>query len=73
MKERKSLIMNGLTMRFDEISKIVNALAPYKVKCSCGHTMYIVKRDRTICDWCGHWVYKDKLTEMKYELEKRGI
>lgn len=66
--------MTGLTMmKFNDVSKMVNALNPYKVKCSCGHSMYIVKRDRAICDWCGHWVYKNKLIEMKYELEKRGI
>lgn len=74
MKERKYLNMTGLTMmKFNDVSKMVNALNPYKVKCKCGHSVHIIKRDRVICDWCGHWVYKDKLTEMKYELEKRGI
>ena len=65
--------MNGLTMRIDKISKIVNALQPFRVKCKCGHSLCIVSVDRKICSWCGNYVYKDKLTEMKYELKKRGI
>lgn len=65
--------MTGLTMKINDVSKMVNALQPYKVKCNCGHTMYIVKKDRTVCRWCGHYVYRDKFTEMKYELEKRGV
>lgn len=63
----------SMTMNYEELSKLMSALQPYKVKCKCGHTMHLVKRDRAICDWCGHWVYKNKFIEMKYELKKRGV
>ena len=65
--------MTGLMMNFNDLSKFVTALQPYKVKCKCGHTMHLVKRERALCDWCGNYVYKNKLIEMKYELEKRGV
>ncbi len=62
-----------MSLNRTELSKLIDALQPYKVKCRCGHSMYIVSVDRKICSWCGNWVYKNKLTEMKYELEKRGV
>ena len=66
--------MTGSTiLNFDEMSKLMTALKPYRVKCKCGHSMNLVKRERAICEWCGHWVYKNKLIEMKYELKKRGV
>lgn len=61
------------TMSFKQLSKLMSSLQLYRIKCKCGHTMHLVKRDRAICDWCNHWVYKNKFIEMKYELEKRGI
>ena len=29
--------------------------------------------DRLICRNCGHWIYKDKKTKLKYELLERGV
>lgn len=62
-----------MSLKNDSLSKLINALQPYKVKCKCGHSMYIVSVDRKICSWCGNYAYKNKIIEMKYELEKRGV
>ena len=29
--------------------------------------------DRLICRNCGHWIYKDEKTRLKYELLERGV
>lgn len=49
-----------------------------KVYCSCadGHhgvVFYGTPRDRLICTNCGHWIYKDEKTKLKYEMKERGI
>lgn len=30
-------------------------------------------KDRLICVNCGHWIYKDEKTKLKYEMKERGI
>lgn len=32
----------------------------HKYYCSCGHSVLIpYDRDKKMCNWCKHWVYKD--------------
>lgn len=53
--------------------KIVKERTKYKIYCKCGHSMIfypIEKKDRKLCEWCGHYVYKDKRIEFKYRLNK---
>lgn len=40
-------------------------LTNYKVKCKCGHTIIIIKRDKVLCNFCGHYVYRNKKEEFK--------
>lgn len=38
------------------------------VKCPhCGHTQMLYK-DKRICTYCGHWVYRNKKIEFKEKL-----
>lgn len=39
--------------------------------CKCGRRQFISKADRTICSWCGNWIYKDEKTKFKYEMRER--
>ena len=49
----------------------IDKLSQYKVKCGhCGHTMYLVKRDWCICDWCGYKVYRSKKDEFLDKIKK---
>ena len=57
-------------MRYDVSDKAFNIRTANKIKCKCGHTQLLGKHDRAICDWCKHWIYKDKRTEFKYKLKE---
>lgn len=59
-------------MKNDDIQKIMEAQQKLKVTCSCGHRVLIPKfLKKAICDWCGHWVYKDKKDEFKEKLLRK--
>lgn len=61
---------------FQEIVRDQNKIHDYMVKCKCSHTMLFTgSKDRLLCSHCGHYVYKDKKTEMKYKIKEklRGV
>lgn len=39
--------------------------------CKCGRRQFMTNADRTICKWCGKWIYKDSKTKFKYEMRER--
>lgn len=43
------------------------------VTCKCGIRTYLIQADRTICRGCGHWVYRNKAIQLKYEMKSRGV
>ena len=53
--------------RFNEDTKYFDEVYKLKVKCKCGHTQTVFK-DKTICDWCGSWIFRDKKDEFKYRM-----
>lgn len=39
------------------------------IKCeTCGHTMFLGRKDKKVCTWCGRYVFKDKKEEFMYRL-----
>ena len=61
----------------NEIEKYAKTLINYRVVCKCGHSQVIPPQlDRTVCDWCGKFIFKDEKTEFKYRVKeairKRG-
>lgn len=43
--------------------------AKNSTKCSyCGHSMLIGRKDKIICSWCKHWIFKDKKQEFLYRM-----
>ena len=56
---------------FKQIEKEHNVFQDYVIKCPCSHTMIFTSmKDRILCSYCGHWVYKDKKTELKYKMKE---
>ena len=65
-------------MSFKEIVKAEKERANYKRYCDCGHSIVFPtnsKTNKTICSWCGHWIYKNDLEEFKerYQIKKKEI
>lgn len=44
----------------DRYEKYFNARSMCYTKCKCGKTVWTYGKDRTICNNCGYYVYKDK-------------
>ena len=59
---------------FKNIQKYEDALAPYRHKCKCGHTIIITetfKGDYIVCRWCGRKTYKNKEIEDRYKFKEK--
>ena len=57
-----------------EDDRLFQEITSAKVKCpTCGHSVLMYKMDRVICDWCGHWVYRNDKARFKYMLKKEMI
>lgn len=63
---------HGEWRTFKQDKKRFDSLRDYRYYCRCGHSVIISKgQDRTFCDWCKHWVYKDEEEQMKYDSQIR--
>lgn len=51
-----------------EEQKIANKLQPYRHKCKCGHTMFLIENPYKICSHCGNIVFRDKKAEFIYKV-----
>ncbi len=53
--------------------KSADAKSSLKKQCKqCGRKKVIPKYvDRLLCDWCGHWIYREPSIEFKYMLEEQ--
>ena len=69
LDERDYKLMH--TKSYKDRKKLDDEFARLKVKCSCGHSVLLVLKDRKICTHCGHWVYRDKETEFRYKLKEK--
>lgn len=62
-----------------DIDKLLEYDTSHKIYCPnpyCkGHGVTFKRsgKDRFICSNCGHWIYKDAKTKLKYELKERGV
>lgn len=56
-----------------EFSRMSNELDKVKYKCSyCGRRAIIPKCiDKVVCDWCGHYVFKNKKDEDIYRIREK--
>ena len=57
-----------------DIKKRADIIQENSTKCKCGHTVAIPSvSDRVLCNWCGHFVFKDAEQEFKYRLKEQMI
>ena len=43
----------------------------HKYYCECGHSVIIpYNKDKKMCSWCKHWVYKKEKDERRYFRDK---
>lgn len=56
-----------------EEKKYADSITKSTVKCKCGHSIVMPNADRTICTWCGSWVYRNAKIEFVYNLKKAMI
>lgn len=53
-------------MSLTSIPKYQEAIQQNLFQCACGRKEYIPRhKKRTICTWCGKWIYRDKKEEFK--------
>lgn len=57
-------------MTYKQDSKLLESITKHGVKCKCSHTVLLHKVDRTICSYCGRWVYKTPQIEFKYKMKE---
>lgn len=56
----------------EEYKRMTDEYDKVKYRCRCGHREIIGKnRDKTICSWCGRYVFKDKKTEFMYRVKEK--
>ena len=63
-------ILRGDNMTFKEESRLFRELSKHRARCKCSHSVYIGRLDRTLCSYCGEWVYRTPEIRFKYEIEK---
>lgn len=56
-------------MRYDTENKV------YCTNCDhgCGVVFRTKDVDRKICRNCGHWIYRNNMTRLRYEMKERGV
>lgn len=58
-------------LSFKEVEKLHDAIVNNKFQCKCGHKVFIPnEKKKALCNWCGHYVYRDKQLEFKEKLKK---
>ena len=56
----------------EEFSRMSNEYDKVKYMCKCGHKNVIPNwMDKTICDWCGNYVFKCKKDEDLYRIKEK--
>lgn len=56
-----------------EYNKMSDELDKVKYKCQhCGRRVVIPSfLNKILCDWCGHYVFKNKKEEFKYRMKEK--
>ena len=57
-------------MSYKDDTKLFKSISNHRVKCKCSHTVVMAKVERTICSFCGRWVYKTPQLEFKYKMKE---
>lgn len=64
--------MGRIINKYD--NNMFNNYCKVTYKCKCGHSEVIpYGKNKVLCSWCHHWVYRNKLDEFKDKLSKEII
>lgn len=56
----------------EEYKRMTAELDKVKYRCKCGHRVIIYNnREKSVCEWCGNYVFKNKKDEFKYRVKER--
>lgn len=56
--------------KYKEDTKRFDAYSKARTLCKCGHSLIVGRTGKTICNYCGRYVYKDKKKEFEERLKK---
>lgn len=55
-----------------QMKKLQEELSNHTYTCNCGHRVLILpQKDKVICNWCKHYVFKNKKDEFKYRINEK--
>ncbi len=60
--------MKKLTNMMMKEQKIADKLKPYRHKCKCGHTIFLIENPYKICSHCGNIVFRDEKAKFIYKV-----
>lgn len=60
--------MKKLTRIMIEEQKISDKLQPYRKKCICGHSVYLINNPYMICSHCGRPIFRDEKAKFIYKV-----
>ncbi len=58
---------------FRKMQKLDNDRSIFKRYCKCGHSIVFpisARNNKTICSWCGNYIYKNDYEEFKENIKK---
>lgn len=56
-------------MTYNQLDKYVDNIKEFMYTCKCGHKVMIDNhRIKTLCNWCGNYVFKSKKDEFMYRM-----
>ena len=57
----------------DDLKKLADERAKCRLLCkNCGHSTNVShKRDKIVCSYCGHYVFREEKDEFKYRMLER--
>lgn len=59
-------------LSFKDIERLSSERAEARKLCpNCGHSILLGRKDKRICNYCGHYVFKDEITEFHYRMREK--
>jgi len=59
-------------LTFTQMEKLQEELSNHTYTCNRGHRVVILpQKDKVICNWCKHYVFKNKQEEFKYRMNEK--
>lgn len=61
-----------MNIKYSVDKKSFNVYMNDAIKCpKCGHGVHFFRVEKTVCKWCGNYVFKDKKSEFEYKFKAK--